>query len=275
MAGDLIMMVAPNGGRRSKADHPAIPLTIAEMVEDVASCRDAGTAMAHIHVRTRDGDHTLDPGLYREAIAAIDDKVGDDLVVQVTTEAIGQYASDEQMAVVRDLKPKAVSIALQEILPEDGDAAEFGEFLHWMKDADVWPQFILYGPDDLVRFQELMGRGLVPFAEPSVLFVLGRYSQGQEADPSDLQPFLDAREAENLIWCFCAFGTRVFECAERVMSEGGHVRIGLENNYWLPDGERTGSNADLMRATADTAAKVGRTPMTAAEIRALRARSMA
>lgn len=270
-----MMMVAPNGGRRTKDDHPAIPLTVPEMVQDVAACRASGTAMAHMHVRTPEGGHTLDPGLYREAIAALKAEMGDEMVIQVTTEAIGQYSAEEQIAVVKDLKPEAVSVALQEVLPDGGDDAAFSDFLHWMKDADVWPQIILYGPQDLVRYQDMMARDLIPFAEPFVLFVLGRYSQGQEADPADLQPFLDAKTADTLIWSFCAFGTRVFECAERVMSEGGHVRIGLENNYWLANGERTPSNAALMDETRKVAEKVGRTPMTAAEIRTLRARSMA
>lgn len=54
-AGDALqgisIAVAPNGGRRTKADHPAIPLTPEELALTARDCLDAGAAMIHVHVR--------------------------------------------------------------------------------------------------------------------------------------------------------------------------------------------------------------------------------
>ena len=61
--------VAPNGGRKVKADHPAVPLTPAELAVTAARCREAGASMIHAHVRTADGQHLLEADAYREAIA--------------------------------------------------------------------------------------------------------------------------------------------------------------------------------------------------------------
>jgi uncharacterized protein (DUF849 family) len=51
------------------------------------------------------------------------------------------------------------------------------------------------------------------------------------------------------------------------LSMGGNVRVGLEDNFYLPDGEMADSNADLVAAAVDLARQVGREPATPAEAR--------
>ncbi|HSK39616.1 MAG TPA: 3-keto-5-aminohexanoate cleavage protein, partial [Arenibaculum sp.] len=114
------IMVAPNGARRTRADHPALPMTAGELAAAAAACLDAGASMMHVHVRDRAGRHVLDAGLYRDAFAAIRAEVGDRLVLQATTEAVGRYAPAEQMALVEDLRPEAVSMAVRELIPDAG-----------------------------------------------------------------------------------------------------------------------------------------------------------
>ena len=62
------LMVAPNGARKLKKDHPAVPLTISEIVVSAKSCNKAGAGAIHFHVRDKDGQHVLDSGLYKEAL---------------------------------------------------------------------------------------------------------------------------------------------------------------------------------------------------------------
>ncbi|MEM7653568.1 MAG: 3-keto-5-aminohexanoate cleavage protein, partial [Pseudomonadota bacterium] len=66
----LIIAVAPNGARKVKSDHPAIPLTPAELAREAAACADAGASMVHLHVRDANGGHTLDADLYKAALNA-------------------------------------------------------------------------------------------------------------------------------------------------------------------------------------------------------------
>src|SRR3546814_7478658 len=98
LARPFAIAVAPNGARRTRADPPRLPMTAAEIARDAAEAREAGAAMIHLHVRDGDGRHTLDAGLYRDATAAVRRAVGDGLVVQITTEAVGRYPPAEQMA---------------------------------------------------------------------------------------------------------------------------------------------------------------------------------
>ena len=81
--------------------------------------------MIHAHVRDRDGRHLLDAEAYRAAIAAIRAAVGDRLVIQITSEALGIYQPAEQMDVVREVRPEAVSLALRELLPDESHEAGF------------------------------------------------------------------------------------------------------------------------------------------------------
>jgi uncharacterized protein (DUF849 family) len=64
----LLVMVAPNGARRTKADHPHLPLTPAVIAREAELCAAAGATVLHVHVRDQDGRHSLDPTLYRAAI---------------------------------------------------------------------------------------------------------------------------------------------------------------------------------------------------------------
>lgn len=264
----VMIMVAPNGARRTKADHPALPMTAEELARDAQECREAGAAAIHMHVRGPDGGHVLDAGLYREAMQAVHEATGGDMAVQITTEAVGVYTADRQMAVVRDVVPRAVSMALKELVPDDASKAAAGDFFRWMTEGGVSPQFILYEAGEVDRFFRLKEEGVIPFAHPFLLFVLGRYATDQQSSSEDLTPFLDALGDREAPWAICAFGRHELSCAEAAIAVGGHVRVGFENNLHMADGSLAGSNADLVAATAEGVRRLGHEVMTAQEAKA-------
>ncbi len=246
---NTMIMVAPNGARRTKVDHPLLPIDAGELAAEAQACFDAGAGAIHLHVRDGDDRHVLDARRYLEAVAAIRAQVGDQMVVQITTEAVGIYSADEQMACVRAVKPQAVSMALKEIIPDGTSSDKVREFFYWLQKEKIAPQFILYGASEVVRFFELQSQGIIPFAKPFLLFVLGRYTKDQQSDPHDLNPFLAALAGRAAHWAMCAFGSREAECAVYAAKKGGHVRVGFENNLVLPDGNIAPSNSALVAAT--------------------------
>lgn len=258
----LVLAVAPNGARKTKQDHPSLPISPAEIAETAAAAHQAGAAMLHLHVRDAEEKHSLDVGAYREAIAAVRDRLGDDLVIQVTSEAVGIYSPDQQMAMVRELVPEAVSLAIREIVPDAASEPEAKAFLGWLVEAGVLPQYILYDADDVARMAALVANGVVPKAPAFLLFVLGRYTPGQRSQPGDLLPFLGALQAApdlaGLPWAVCAFGPRETACAATAAGLGGHARVGFENNMLLPSGERAKDNAESVAATATAVQAIGR-----------------
>lgn len=244
-----LIMMAPNGARRTRADHPALPVTVSETVAAAKVCHEAGAGALHAHVRDAAGDHVLDAGLYRELLSRMKAEVPG-MLVQITTEAVGRYSPQEQRALVRDVAPEAVSIAVREMVP-DGDTAEAGTFYSELRGQGCAVQHILYSAGDVERFFDLAEAGVIPGTGHQLLFVLGRYAADQQSVPADLMPFLDKlaerRGAWEIDWAVCAFGRRETDCLVEAVRRGGKARIGFENNLWNSDGRVAADNAERVR----------------------------
>jgi 3-keto-5-aminohexanoate cleavage enzyme len=225
--------------------------------DEAAPCARAGASVLHVHVRSDDGRHTLDAELYRAALDAVRRKLRERMVIQVTTEAVGRYGPAEQMAMVRELYPEAVSLALSELIPDEGATSEATAFLAWLRHERIAPQYILYTPDEVLRLHDLRARGVIPQRRPFALFVLGRYGGRSEAQPRDLLPSLAGHDAA-CPWAACAFGRSEAACVLVAAGLGGHARVGFENNLWRADGSLAASNAELVQQITEGARLLGR-----------------
>ncbi|TPJ57343.1 3-keto-5-aminohexanoate cleavage protein [Mesorhizobium sp. B2-7-1] len=248
-SGPVAIAVAPSGGRRTKADHPALPITSDELARVAAVSLEAGAAMIHVHVRDRNGRHLLDAQAYRAAATAIRAQVGERLVVQITSEALGIYRPEQQMRVVLEARPEAVSLALREFVPDQTHEAGFASFLETLRRRKVVPQIILYSTEEASYLATLARRGMIPFDNQPVLYVLGRHTVGQTSAPADLLPFLALGPVAPSHWMVCAFGSQETACVTTAALLGGHCRVGFENNLFLPGGALASGNGDLIAAT--------------------------
>jgi uncharacterized protein (DUF849 family) len=262
----LLITVAPNGAYKQRPDHPSLPITSSELGQTAKLCLDAGAAMMHMHIRDAEGRHSLDVQGYRDAQQAVKAAVGDQMIIQVTSEAARVYKAPEQIAMVTTLKPEAVSVGLREVdQPEIGKAG-LAQFFGWLAQERVMTQVILYDVADLQRWQALRAQGVIPDAPWSLLFVLGRYSVGQTSVPQDLLPFVMAHTGTEP-WSMCAFGAGEHACSTTAAALGGHVRVGFENNLLLNDGQVAPDNAALVRQIAESARVLGRSLCTAQQAR--------
>jgi len=268
MASPLIITVAPNGAYKQHSDHAAVPITAAQLAQTAVQCRDAGAAMLHLHIRDNEGRHSLDVQGYRDALAHVRAAVGQGMVLQVTSEAARIYAPQAQMAMVRELRPEAVSVGLREL--DQADIGEHGlaDFFGLLARERTMTQVILYDDKDLQRWNDLRTRGVIADAPWFLLFVLGRYSAGQQSDARDLLPFLQGHTGAEP-WAMCAFGATEHQCVSAAASLGGHVRVGFENNLLLKDGRSAPDNAALVRQAVEVAQCLGRPVAKADDIRAL------
>ncbi len=260
-----MIMAAPNGARRTRAHHPALPMTPEDIAAEARACADAGASVLHLHVRTPEGGHTLDAAAYEAAIAAIERRVGDRLIIQITSESAGIYAPEQQIGAVEAVPARAVSLALRELIAGDDMEQRAQAFFLKLAGRGTAPQFILYSPDDVRRFCALQERRVIPFVRPFVLFVLGRHGAQGPSSPGDLDAYVEALGGRDFPWMMCAFGARENECAARAIALGGHVRVGFENNLHLPDGSLARSNADLVAIAGDAVLRSGGQPMNAAD----------
>ena len=263
----LILTVAPNGAYKTHEQHRAVPMTPDALARTARTCLDVGAAMLHMHVRKPDGAHSLDADAYLAATAAVRKAVGQEMVIQITTEAAKVYAPPAQMAVVRDVHPEAVSVGLRELHAPGVSDDTLSQFFRWLVDADIMTQVILYDEADVRDWNSLRARGIIPEGKWFVLFVLGRYTAGQTSSPTDLLPFLNAHDGA-YPWAMCAFGAQEHACAIAAAALGGHARVGFENNLLLRDGTIAPDNAALARQVAEGAAALNRPLATADQIRA-------
>lgn len=222
--------------------------------------------MLHLHVRDEKLQHSLDADRYREAIRVIRQQLGEDLIIQITTEAVGIYSPEQQRQTVVDVHPEAVSLAVRELCPIGCDEKSAAEFFHFLRRERIAAQYILYDREDIQHFNDLLRRGIVPDENVSVLLVLGRYSQNQQSNPAELGPLI-----EQLVpvkhWSLCAFGASEAECMRAAIQRGGHCRVGFENNLLAPDGSLAADNAALVTTVRDSVVSLERRVASASEAR--------
>ena len=244
-------MIAPNGARKVKADHQAIPLDAGEIAAVAGDCLKAGAGAIHFHVRDPNGAHVLDAGLYREAIAELT-RVVPDMHLQITTETVGKYGPEDMRAIVRDVVPQGASIGVREMIPQGLPTPEDIAFYNWTHEAGIQLQHICYGPSDVALLGHLLDATQLGLGSVWCLFVLGHYT-GRPSHPNLLPPFLAEMEKAGIAgdWAVCAFDTAEAACLNAAITAGGKVRVGFENSMVMADGSIASDNAARVREAAN------------------------
>jgi uncharacterized protein (DUF849 family) len=248
----ILLAVAPNGARKTKADLPAIPLSAEEIGLEARACQQAGASMIHLHVRNSDGKHSLNSELYKSAIQQIKKQTEGDLFIQVTSEAVGKYSSDEQFEMIHRVKPQGVSIGLREI--KQHDALEINEHFNWMRDNKVCPQLILYNQHDLELYKKWLEEGVLPGKTYPLLFVIGKHQVEGVFNAELLQTDIELSASS---WMVCAFGDQEYSVGKHAAKLGGHIRLGFENNHLLANGNDAKNNTEIIKQMASHLKKEG------------------
>jgi uncharacterized protein (DUF849 family) len=242
------LMVAPNGARRGKSDHPALPVTDQEVVETARACHQAGADGIHLHIRDAEGLHLLDAGRYQALLDQLTDEVPD-MYLQVTSEAAGRYGADEQRKMMYALRPAHVSVAMREMVREPGDWPQAREFYDWAAENSVDVQHILYSPDEVSGFVDALNAGYIPGDHHLIQLVRGTYADGEKgATPlADYLVQMKRADAKTFDWMLCAFGQGETASLVEAARNGGKARAGFENSFWNSDGTLATDNAMRIR----------------------------
>jgi uncharacterized protein (DUF849 family) len=215
-----------NGGR-SRAEHPAVPLTPPELAADAIAARRAGAFAVHVHPRGADGRQTLDARACDAAIAAIRAAVPG-LPVGLSTSAAIDPDPFARAAAVRAWRraPDFVSVNVSEL----GWAGIVRAALH----AGIGVEAGLATAADADEFTRS------PFTH-QVVRALVEVDEGVE----------DARAISKLIprdvpQLWHGYGERTWEVISASAAAGLDVRVGLEDVLVLPDGRPAANNAELV-----------------------------
>ncbi|WP_299641891.1 3-keto-5-aminohexanoate cleavage protein [uncultured Ruegeria sp.] len=247
-SGRPYILVAPNGARRGRRDHPALPVTTDEIIMTARGCHAAGANGVHLHVRNAEGNHSLDAGLYRETLTELQ-RAAPGMDVQITTESAGVFDVTVQFECLKKVQPEWASISVREIARDPVLAPRVYALC---ADQGTRVQHILYDAKDVDLLEDWQLKGVVKADQTDRLLVLGRYSEGQQSDPADLDVFPFSRSN----WMVCAFGAQEHACLAEAARRGGDVRVGFENSLTGPGGAPWADNAASVAALVET---LGRT----------------
>lgn len=234
------IMVAPTGARRGKSAHPAIPLDLREIVETARDCHAVGANGLHLHIRDSTGQHSLDAGRYLEALVELRRAIPS-LAVRISTEAGGMFDVAAQLECLRGVRPGWASIAVREIAR---DPSLVDRVYATCADQGTRVQHILYGAQDFDTLAQWRASGWVRADQADQLWVLGRYAEGEQSSPEDLDHF----PSGDGNWMVCAFGAQEHACLLAAAERGGDLRVGFENSLTREDGRVWADNAASVAA---------------------------
>ncbi len=238
-----MMLQAAVNGDRSKADHPAVPVTEHELVSDVWECLAAGAREFHIHVRDARGHPTLDPGQVDRAARAA--RAAGARAAGVTTVASIEPSLPRRLALISKWTQPAYSSVN---LCEDGAV----EVMRALLAAGIGIEAGVWTPQDA---QALVSSGLAGQVR-RVLIEPGEAQGGK----SDAIPMAEAihdildRADVRAPRLQHGDGELTWILIEDAVRRGLDTRVGLEDTLCLPDGSRARNNADLVTAARNLGA---------------------
>ncbi|MGD8267808.1 MAG: 3-keto-5-aminohexanoate cleavage protein [Desulfobacterales bacterium] len=261
----LIITAALTGNVPTREMTPHVPLTPAEIADDVRRCVDAGASLVHIHARDREGRPTLDKAIFEETARRIK-ALTPDVIIQLSTGARAGRDWEARANPVR-LLPEMASFTtgsnnLPGIVYEN--SPDFLLFLAGVFHATgVKPEIEVFESGMISNALFLQKKKLL--APPLHFdFVLG--APGSMAGTVRNLVFLADSLPPGSTWTVAGIGRSEIRLATAAIAMGGHVRVGIEDNLHLPDG-RLATNAQLVETAAAIARTMGRAIASPAEAR--------
>ena len=252
----LIITTALTGNVPTKKMNPNLPITPEEIARDVRDCADAGACIFHVHARDEMGNPSLDQEIFKMIVRKIKDKAPE-VIVQLSTGARAGKDWEDRALPVR-LLPEMGSFTtgsnnLPGIVYEN--SPQFIEFLAQVfKETGVKPEIEVFEPGMINNALFLVKKGIL--ASPLHFdFVLG--APGSMPGSIKNLLFLSESIPKDSTWTVAGIGKNEIPLANAAILMGGHVRVGLEDNLYLPDGSLA-SNPALVETIVRIAKEVGR-----------------
>lgn len=268
MSGTLIT-VAPTGAESAKADVPALPCTLDELVSTAKACEAAGAAVVHVHVRDNDAQPTLDLGHVRAAITAV--REATDLVVQVSSGGAVTDTEDARVAVL-DSEPDAASLTCGTVnfgTDVFMNRWELIERLYLaMREREIVPEFELFDLGHVATMCRLLDRHGAPYGGHVHCDLVMGVPGGMPGTLPALAACVQALPPE-ATWSTTGVGRTTLPVMLAALSAGGHLRVGMEDTLTFAPGQPVRDNAELVERAATLARLAQRPPLSPAEARTM------
>ncbi len=276
-----IITCSISGAVANRDQCPAIPYTPEEYAAEARRAVDEGCSMIHIHARTPDGVPSYEIEDFRAITEAIRGAV-DDVIINYSTGAIG-VPIEKRIAYLRELRPDVAALNMSSM-----NYAKYSRsrkdfvfkavfensfdtiiaFLEAMNDIGIRPEHECFDSGHVANLDPLIDMGLL--SEPLQVSCVMGVNGGIRPTPRNLAFMADqvpgGPEGPNN-WGVIGISRDQWRLVSASAALGGNVRVGLEDNFYLPGGEMASSNGDLIARARRIVEDVGRRAATVAEAR--------
>jgi len=265
-----ILCVAITGSLPTKANNPAVPITIAEQIESTQAAFEAGASIAHCHVRDDEGRPTSDPDRFARLVEGLK-KHCPGMIIQLSTG--GRSGAGAARGGMLPLRPDMASLSVGSNNFPTRVYENPPDLVDWlaaeMRKYDVKPEIECFDLSHIVQAASMAQDGRLR-APLYVQFVMG-VKNAMPADERIFDFYIETlnRLAPSALWCAAGIGAAQLTINEWAIAKGGHTRTGMEDNVRLDRDTLAPSNAALVRRAVDLCEKYERPVATWAQARAL------
>ena len=274
-----VVTCALTGVLANRNQCPHLPYTPAEIAEEAKRAYDAGAAVVHIHARNDDGSPTFSPATFAKIKEETRKRCP--IILNFSTGTIVEDVSD-QCTYIRESRPEIAALNMGTMnyakYSEKRKAFVFDmvfpntygkivKLLSAMNEANVKPELECFDSGHTAGIAPLLDMGILkpPLQFSFIVNVLG-----------GIPPTVESLQLQKKIAMDLAPGSEwevigISKCQWRMLATalvlGGNVRVGLEDNFYLPDGSMASSNGELCNVTVRMVRDVGRKVATLEETR--------
>jgi 3-keto-5-aminohexanoate cleavage enzyme len=272
----VIVTCALTGALANRDQCPAVPYTPVEIAEEALSAYNAGASVVHIHARTDDGRPTWDPAVFLKIKDEV--KARCPIIINFSTGSLDDDTSDQE-TMIREARPdiaalnmgtmnyakyskKRKSFVFDMIFPNP--FSKIQRLLKAMNESGVKPELECFDSGHTHSATPLIDMGLLkaPYQFSFIVNVLG----GMPATVESLQ-FQSKLIPAGAHWEVIGISHCQWRMVASALVLGGNIRVGLEDHFYLPNGEMAKGNGELVAKAAELARTIGREPASVEEAR--------
>jgi uncharacterized protein (DUF849 family) len=274
----VVITCSISGAIANREQCPAIPYTPEEYAAEARRIVDEGGVMIHIHARKPDGTPSYEVEDFAAITHAIRDEVGEQVIVNFSTGTIG-VPVEKRIAYLRECRPEVAALNMGSMnyakysksrktfvfdMVFANPFAEIIELLEAMNELGIKPEHECFDIGHVGSLAPLIDMGALhtPLHVDCVMGVVG----GIPPTARNLAAMVDNIPTGSH-WGVIGISREQWMLVAAALTLGGSIRVGLEDNLYLPDGKMAASNGELIAKARQMTEEIGRRPATVAEAR--------
>jgi 3-keto-5-aminohexanoate cleavage enzyme len=282
----VVITCSISGAIANREQCPAIPYTPAEYAAEARRIVDEGGVMIHIHARKPDGTPSYEVEDFRAITEAIRDEVADEVIVNFSTGTIG-VPVQKRIAYLRECRPEVAALNMgsmnyakysrsrKDFVFKMVFANPFDEIidlLEAMNELGIKPEHECFDVGHVGSLAPLIDMGVLkqPLHVDCVMGVVGGIpptARNLAAMVENIPGAADGLAGAH--WGVIGISRDQWMLVSAALTLGGSIRVGLEDNLYLPNGEMARSNGELIAKARQMTEDVGRRAATVSEARAM------